>query len=157
LWTNTSNEVLGRKKKQNKAWISNHTISKINQKRKKKQNLSKARTGWQKDGKSAKKQTGMSQDNRKFLDNLAEEKDTAASQHNKPNKKKLYDTTRNMSIRFKATRYQFRDLNGCLISCRRDTERIIPTEGYSWRPIERLAKGRGDNRSFCQWPVLRNA
>jgi len=105
LWTNTSNEVLGRKKQQNKAWISNHTISKINQKRKKEQNLNKARTGWQKDGKSAEKQTGMSQDNRNFLDNLAKEKDTAASQHNKRNIKKLYDTTRNMSIRFKVTSY----------------------------------------------------
>jgi len=96
---------------------------------KKKQNLNKARTGWQKDGKSAKKQTGMSQDNRKFLDNLTEEKDTAASQHNKRNKKKLYDTTRNMSIRFKVTSYQFRDLNGCLISCRRDGRTHFPNGG----------------------------
>ena len=90
----------------------------------------------------------MPQDNRKFLDNPVEEKDTAASQHNKRNKKNLYDTTRNMSIRFKVTSYQFRDLNDYLISCRRDTERIVPAEGYSWRPIERLARGRGDNRSF---------
>lgn len=49
LWMNTSEGVLGRKKQQNKAWISNHTISKISQKRSEKKNLTKARTRWQKE------------------------------------------------------------------------------------------------------------
>ena len=48
-WTNTSEEVLGRKKQQNKAWISNHTISKISQKRSKKENLNRAHTRLQKE------------------------------------------------------------------------------------------------------------
>ena len=49
VWTNTSEEVLGRKKQQNKACISNHSISKISQKRSKKENLNKARTRLQKE------------------------------------------------------------------------------------------------------------
>ena len=57
------------------------------------QNLNKARTGWQKDSKSAEKQKEISQDTRKQFDDLSEEKETAASQHNK---KKLYDTTRSV-------------------------------------------------------------
>ena len=48
MWTKTSEEVLGRKKQQNKAWISNHTISKIIKKRSKKENLNRARTRLQK-------------------------------------------------------------------------------------------------------------
>ena len=49
LWTNTSEEVLGRKKQQNKAWMSNRTIFTIIQKRSEMKNLNKARTRWQKE------------------------------------------------------------------------------------------------------------
>ena len=53
----------------------------------------------------------MRKDKRKFIDDLAKEAETAARQHNM---KTLYDTTKQLSSKFKATNHQIRDLNGHL-------------------------------------------
>ena len=49
VWTEASEEILGRKKQQSKAWISKHTISKVILKRSKEENLNRARTRLQKE------------------------------------------------------------------------------------------------------------
>lgn len=50
-------------------------------------------------------------DKRKYIDNLAKEAESAASQQNM---KKLYETTRQLSSRFQTTNHQIRDANGNL-------------------------------------------
>ena len=122
MWTKTSEEVLGRKKQQNKAWISNHTISKITRKRSKKENLNRARTNarlqkprayaeYAKANREVKR--SVRKDKRKYIDNLAKEAETAASHHNM---KKLYDTTKQTSSRFNATNHQIGNLNGNILT-----------------------------------------
>ena len=49
VWTEASEEILGRKKQHSKAWISKDTISKVILKRPKKENLNRARTRLQKE------------------------------------------------------------------------------------------------------------
>lgn len=48
VWAEASEEILGRKKQQSKAWISKDTISKVILKRSKKENINRARTRLQK-------------------------------------------------------------------------------------------------------------
>ena len=66
-------------------------------------------------------------------------------------------TQQGVWIRFRITNCQFRDLSGCLISCRRDTERIVSAW---WRATPRdayrtLGQGQRGLERFCQWLVLR--
>jgi len=123
-WKETSEETLGRRKEQNKAWMSHHTISKTTLKRKKKEILNKARTSSQKvrahaEYAEANKDVKRSvrNDKRRYIEDLAKEAETAASQHNM---KTLYDTTKQMSSRFKASNHQIKDLNGRLLTSTED-------------------------------------
>ena len=120
VWTEASEEILGRKKQHSKAWISKDTISRVILKRSKKENLNRARTRLQKErahaeyteaNKDVKK--SVRKDKRKFIDDLAKEAEAAAKQHNM---KTLYDTTKKLSRTFKATNHQIRDLNGRLLT-----------------------------------------
>ena len=52
-------------------------------------------------------------DKRKFIDDLAKEAEAAAKQHNV---KTLYDTTKQLSRKFKTTNHQIRDFNGRLLT-----------------------------------------
>ena len=104
--------------------MSHHTISKITLKRKKKENLNKARTRSQKvrahaEYAEANKDVKRSvrNDKRKYIEDLAKEAETAASQHNM---KTLYDTTKQKSSRFKASNHQIKDLNGRLLTTTED-------------------------------------
>ena len=96
VWTEASEEILGRKKQLNKAWISKDAISKVILKKSKKENLNRACTRLQKErahaeyteaNKDVKK--SVRKDKRKFIDDLAKEAEAAAKQHNM---KILYDT-----------------------------------------------------------------
>ena len=100
VWKETSEETLGRRKQQNTAWMSCYTISKITLKRKKNEILKKARTRSQKvrahaEYAEANKDVKRSvrNDKRKYIEDLAKEAETAASQHNM---KTLYDTTQKL-------------------------------------------------------------
>ena len=84
-------------------------------KRSKKENINRARTRLQKErahaeyteaNKDVKKR--VRKDKRMFIDDLAKEAEAAARQHNM---KTLYDTTKQLSRKFKATNHQIRDLN----------------------------------------------
>ena len=55
----------------------------------------------------------MRKDKRKFIDDLAKEAEAAAWQYSV---KTCYDTTKQLSRRFKATNHQIRDLNGRLLT-----------------------------------------
>ena len=119
VWTEASEEILGRKKQHSKAWISQDTISKVILKRPQKKNLNRARTRLQRERAHTEYTEGNKdfeksarKDNRKFIDDLAKEAEAAARQHNM---KTLYDTTKQLSSKFKATNHQIRDLNGCLL------------------------------------------
>ena len=120
VWTEASEEILGRKKQHSKAWISKDTISKVILKRSKKENLNRARTRLQKErahaeyteaNKDVKK--SVRKDKRKFIDDLAKEAEAAARQHNMTT---LYDATKQLSRKFKATNHQIRNLNGRLLT-----------------------------------------
>ena len=124
VWTETSEEVLGRKKQSKKAWISKDTISKVVLKRSKRENLNRARTRLQKErahteyieaNKDVKR--SVREDKRKYIDDLVKEAETAARQHNV---KTLYDTTKQLSSRFRVINHQIRDLNGCLLTTTED-------------------------------------
>ena len=89
-------------------------------KRSKKENLNRAHIRLQKErahaeytqaNKDVKK--SARKDKRKFVDDLAKEAEAAARQHNA---KALYDTTKQLSRKFKATDHQIRDLNGHLLT-----------------------------------------
>ena len=56
----------------------------------------------------------MRKDKRKFIDDLAKEAAEAAAQRH--NMKTLYDTTKQLSRKFKASNHQIRDLNGRLLT-----------------------------------------
>ena len=120
VWTEASEEILGRKKQHSKAWISKDTISKVILKRSKKENLNRARTRLQKErahaeyteaNKDVKK--SVRKDKRMFIDDLAKEAEAAARQHNM---KTLYDTTKQLSRKFKATNHQIGVLNDHLLT-----------------------------------------
>ena len=131
VWKETSEETLGRRKQQNKAWMSHHTISKIALKRKKKENLNRALTRLQKVSAHAEYaeankdvKRSVRNEKRKYIAYLAKEAETAASQHDM---KTLYDTTKQMSSRFKASNHQIKDLNG---------RPLTTTEGQKKRWVE---------------------
>ena len=100
--------------------MSQDTISKVILKRSKKENLNRARTRLQKERAYAEYteankdvKVSVRKDKRKFIDDLAKEAETTAWQ---PNKNSLYDTTKQLSSRFRATNHQIRDLNGRLLT-----------------------------------------
>ena len=125
--------------------MSHHT--KIALKRKKKENLNKARTRLQKvrahaEYVEANKDVKRSarNDKRKYMADLTKEAETAASQHNM---KTLYDPTQQMSSWFKASNHQIKDINGRLLTT---------TEDQNKRCVEHfqqlLNRRKGRKRSF---------
>ena len=90
VWTEASEEILGRKKQHSKAWTSKDTISKVFLKRAKKENINRARTRLQKErahaeyteaNKDVKK--SVRKDKRMFIDDLAKAEAAARQQATK--------------------------------------------------------------------------
>jgi len=70
----------------------------------------------------------------KYIEDLAKESETAASQHNM---KTLYDTTKQMSSRFKASNHQIKDLNGHLLTTTEDQNKRWVEHSFLIDPLQR--------------------
>ncbi len=97
-WNRTCAEKLGRQKKQNKSWISQNTIRKMEERKEIKNHLNNARTRatkarYQKEYQEKHREVkrNVKQDKRNYFDDLAGRAEAAANQRNM---KELYDITR---------------------------------------------------------------
>ena len=115
----TCEEVLGRRKPQQKDWISAETIRKIQIRKDKKGAEHSSRTRAAKA--TAKKEhtaanrevrKSVKTDKRDFVEGLAEEAERAAASRNM---KQLYDTTRKLAGKFKKSERPIRDKNGTVL------------------------------------------
>ena len=123
-WTSTCEEVLGKKKRQHKDWISVETINKLQVRKEKKAVLNNSRTRSTKAAaheqytvanRAVKK--SVKTDNVNFIDSLAKEAEDAAA---RGNMKQLYDTTRKLAGKFKQAERPIKDKNGVILTSEED-------------------------------------
>ena len=112
----TCEEIIGRRKPQQKDWISVETKRKIQTRREKKEAVNSSRTRAakviaQKEHTAANREVKKSviTDKRNFVKGLAQEAEKAAASRNM---KQLYDTTRKLAGKFKKSERPIRDKNG---------------------------------------------
>ena len=129
-WTSTCEEVLGKKKRQHKDWISLETINKLQARKEKKSVLNNSRTRSTKSAaheqytvanRAVKK--SVKTDKVNFIDSLAKEAEG--------NMKQLYDTTRKLAGKFKQAERPIKEKNGVILTSEEDQMgrwREIPTE-----------------------------
>ena len=120
IWHDACEEVLGRNNRQHKEWISDTTLLKIEERKRKKGEINMSRTR----GDKAKKQEEYSKvdkevkksirkDKRDFTDQLAKQAEDAAGQGNL---KDLYMITKKLSGKFVQTNKPIRDKGGKLLT-----------------------------------------
>ena len=115
----TCEEVHGRRKPQQKDWISAETIMKIQIRKGKKVAVNSrtraAKVAAQKDNKAANREVRKSvkTDKRDFVEGLAEEAERAAANRNM---KQLYDTTKKLAGKLKKSERPIRDNNGTVLT-----------------------------------------
>jgi len=117
--TDTCKEVVGLKKHQQKEWISAQTLRKIEARKHKKSAMNNSRTRLKKTlareeytraNREVKK--SIKADKRNFIDNMAEEAESAA---NSGNMKQLYDTTRKLAGKYGKPERPVKDKTGATI------------------------------------------
>ena len=115
----TCEEIIGRRKPQQKDWISVETMRKIQTRRDKKEAVNSSRTRAakvtaQKEHTAANREVKKSvkTDKRNFVEGLAQEAEKAAASRNM---KQLYDTTRKLAGKFKKSERPIRDKNGIVL------------------------------------------
>ena len=116
----TCEDILGRRKRQQKDWISAETIRKIQIRKYKKEAVTSSRTraakaAAQKEHTAANRDVRKSvkTDKRDFVEGLAEEAERAAASGNM---KRLYDTTKNSAGKFKKSDRPIRNKNGTVLT-----------------------------------------
>ena len=116
----TCEEVLGRRKPQQKDWISVETIRKIQIRKDKKGAVNSSRTraakvAAQKEHTAANREVreSVKTDKRDFFEGLAEEAERAAASRNM---KQVYDTTKKLAGKFKKSERPIRDKNGTVLT-----------------------------------------
>ena len=116
----TCEEVLGRRKPQQKYWISPETIGKIQVRKDKKGAVNSSRTmaakvAAQKEHTAANREVrkNVKTDKRDFVEGLAEEAERAAASRNM---KQLYDTTKKLAGQFKKSERPIRYINGTVLT-----------------------------------------
>ena len=123
-WTSTCEEVLGKKKRQHKDWISVETINKLQVRKEKKAVLNNSRTPSTKAAaheqytvanRAVKK--SFKTDKVNFIDSLAKEDEDAAA---RGNMKQLYDTTRKLAGKFKQAERPIKDKNWVILTSEED-------------------------------------
>lgn len=112
----TCQQILGPKKHQHKEWISEETMDKIKERKKRKADVNNSRTRSgkgkaQKEFNAANKVTKKSirEDRRKYVDDLAEEAERASQEGNM---KQLYDTTKKLSGKYNRPERPVKDKEG---------------------------------------------
>ena len=123
-WTSTCEEVLGKKKRQHKDWISVETINKWKVRKEKKAVLNNSRTRSTKAAaheqytvanRALKK--SVKTDKVNFIDTLAKEAEDAAA---RGKMKQLYDSTRKLVGKFKQAERPIKDKNGIILTSEED-------------------------------------
>jgi len=116
IWTGACEEVLGKKKRHHKEWISVDTLKKIEERKKKKDAINSSRTRTGKAAAQSKYTTAhkevrksIRKDKKNFVDALASEAEVAAG---KGNLKELYDNTRKLSGKFRKSDRPIKDSHG---------------------------------------------
>ena len=121
MWTSTCSEVLGKKKYQQKDWISADTVSKVQLRKGKKDAVNKSRT-------RAAKATAQEEANRadknsvktdkaNFIEDITKETQDASAQGNM---KQLYDITRKFVGKYIDTDRPIKDKNGNVLTIDED-------------------------------------
>ena len=120
IWKTTCTEVLGKRKREQKAWITPETWSKIEVRRELKQKINQCqseqdkenlRTQYWETNREVKK--SAREDKRRFIHEMTEEAETAAGQGNM---KRLYEITRTLSGKSSNTNKPVKDINGKIIT-----------------------------------------
>ena len=116
LWLDTCEEILGKKRKQHKEWISTETIRKLEERKERKTalNMSRTRAGKAKAqeeytiaDKMVKK--SVKKDKKNYIEDLASQAEAAAGQGNL---KDMYQVTKKLAGKFQQTDKPVKDKNG---------------------------------------------
>ena len=124
MWTSTCSEVLGKKKYQQKDWISADTLNKVQVRKQKKGAINNSRTRAAKataqeeytEANRAVKNS-VKTDKANFIEDLAKEAEDASAQGNM---KQLYEITRKLAGKYKATDRPIKDKNGNVLTSDED-------------------------------------
>ena len=124
MWTSTCSEVLGKKKYQQKDWISADIINKVQVRKEKKRAINKSRTRAakataQEEYKEANRavKNSVKTDKANFIEDLAKEAEDASAQGNM---KQLYEITRKLAGKYKRTDRPIKDKNGNVLTSDED-------------------------------------
>ena len=124
MWTSTCSEVLGKKKYQQKDWISADTLNKVQVRKEKKGAINNSRTRAAKataqeeytEANRAVKNS-VQTDKANFTEDLAKEPEDASAQGNM---KQLYEITRKLAGKYKRTDRPIKDKNGNVLTSDED-------------------------------------
>ena len=123
-WIETCEEELGTAKREDKPWISNDTLTQINERKLKKEHLNKARTRHhkqvaQKNYLAVHKvvRASIKRDKRHYYDELAREGEEAAA---KGNLRQLYENTRRLTNKWRCSSGPIKDSTGKLLTSETD-------------------------------------
>ena len=119
-FTGTCKEILGKRKRKQKPWISQATIRRIEERKKMKAKVNESKTRAQK-AEAARRYSeankdvkrSVAQDKRNYIEALAERAEQAAAEKNS---KELYDTTKKLAGKFRATNSTVKDKSGKVLS-----------------------------------------
>ena len=124
MWTSTCSEVLGKKKYQQKDWISAETVNKVQVRKEKKGAVNNSRTraakaAAQEEYTEANRavKNSVKTDKANFIEDLAKEAEDASAQGNM---KQLYDVTRKLAGKYKNTDRPIKDKNGNVLTSDED-------------------------------------
>ena len=128
VWIEACAEVLGEKKTQHKEWISNDTISKLEERKRKKEVLNSSRTRAgraraQEEYTAADREVkkNIKKDKRDFIEDLASQAETAAGQGNL---REVYQVTRKLAGKFQQSDKPVKDKAGnCLTTAEEQLKR----------------------------------
>ena len=120
VWRDSCEEVLGRKEKQNKEWITEETLTRMDERKKAKATLNTSKT---RAAKTAAQEIyteacrvvkrSVKEDKRNYVDGLAQEAQDAAE---KGNLREVYCITKKLSGKFQSSNKPIRDKNGTLLT-----------------------------------------
>ena len=124
MWKDTCEEVVGRRKTDNKPWLSTDTTRKVSERRGKKEALNRSKTratkmAAKRDYAAANKEVKKSvrRDKKKYIEDLAQQAEEAAG---KNNLKDLYLTTKKLTDRFRHTQAHIKNAQGVLLTTKED-------------------------------------
>lgn len=127
VWTNCCEEVLGKRERRNKDWISENTLTKIAERKAAKATLNTSKTPASKQlaqqnyaEKDRIVKKSAKTDKRNYLDGLAQEAEEAAT---KGNLREVYCITKKLSGRFQSSDMPIKDKNGKLLTSQEDQKK----------------------------------